>query len=344
MSLPVVLVYLGPRLPTYATLNLQWMRRTFPHRDLFLITDNRASLGAAEQLGVRTWLLQESLQWETVRKNLPSSAAADFRDGFWFHTIARFYAMAQFMEDTGIGPILHLEADVWLAPDFPFEALEALDCDLAFPLHDPLGGVASTLLIRNAAAAKLLIDTAETLAHEGTPSTDMSLLHHVRRLHPDRCIILPTAAPQFDALDLDLTAGAPDEFMRELDRFGGVFDAIAWGHDVLGEDPRNHWGFRVLFSQPTHSPLQTNRLALAVDAEGRVRAGQGSAAAPVFSLHVHSKDLAFFRDPPVRLAQRIEQRRHGHRREFVPAAAYAIITEMLKRHGKRLARRMARKH
>lgn len=307
--MPIVLVYLGGRLPIYALLNLRYLCRTFPLHEVWLVSDNPAALRMAAAVGARTFACGDvNTAWSHVRARMPFRA--DFRKGFWFLTLARFFALAEFARDNAAGPFLHVEADVWLSPQFPFAELESLPADLAYPMEDANAGVASTLFVRSAADMTSLVDLVEEWIAQGESFTDMGFLGMVALRSARRVAVLPSAPPHTPVF----RESTPDDVRARLAGRAptGVFDGMAWGMDLLGEDPRNHWGTLHLFRAHQASALDTSKAVLDTDVDGLplVRGADGTPRA-VHSLHVHSKDLCFFLAPKRRIAQRVRQRAAG---------------------------------
>lgn len=307
--MPIVLVYLGARLPLYALLNLRYLLRTFPLHEVWLVSDNPQALRVAAAAGARTFACADvNTAWAHVRERMPFRT--DFRKGFWFLTLARFYALAEFAHSAEVGPFLHVEADVWLSPRFPFDLLEGLPADLAFPMEDADAGVASTLFVRSTADMTSLVDLVEAWIAAGECFTDMGFLGQVVQRGARRVAVLPSAPPHAPVF----REAVGDAVRTRLVGTGeqGVFDGMAWGMDLLGEDPRNHWGSLRLFRPHRASALDTSRVVLDIDAEGLplVRDTEGRAHA-LHSLHVHSKDLRMFLQPQRRIAQRVRQRASG---------------------------------
>lgn len=326
MSLPIVLVYLGGPLPVYARLNLRYLRRTFPDRDIWLVSDHARSIRAAARWHIKTFECRPADEsWTTIRDRIPFRL--DFRKGFWFLTFARFYALNEFASAVCPGPFLHVEADVWLSPAFPFEQLQVGADSVAFPLEEFDAGVASTLAIGSESAMAGLVELAERWAADGAELTDMIFLGRLSSEYPQVAQILPSAPNWDEAFRPRSSTQARTAMTNAQGRFDGIFDGMAWGMDLLGEDPRNHWGWLRLFSGHAASALDTTKVKFGVDKSGLpiVISSQG-ARASLFSMHVHSKDLLMFLAPRWRLLQRVRQRERGRTRAiWLPIAGLRVL-------------------
>lgn len=320
----IVLVYLGSRLPLYAALNLRHLRRTFPEQRVWLVTDNRLSRLMARCLRVDVFTATDPVMaWSRIRERMPYRS--DFRKGFWFYTFARFFALAEFMESVASEPVLHLEADVWLASDFPFDRLASLDADIAFPMVSAAGGVASTLFLRSRESAFEFISCAAAWSEEGENVNDMGFLATLRGSNQLHVEILPSALASSDFVE-GTDAQLIEDMTALRSRLGGIFDGASWGVDLLGAEPRNHWGWLRLFDHHGPSVVDTRRRRLCLGQEhGTLRVESEHNPVPLFSLHVHSKDLLMFLFPQWRLRQRLRQRRGGSHRVFLPHVLVRVV-------------------
>lgn len=339
----IVFVYLGARLPLYAMLNVRATARRFPEHEVCVVSDRQTNVTAARMLGATGWQCSDpSSAWSQVRDS--TRFRLDFRRGFWFLTVARLFALAEYMEASDTGGVLHVEADVWIAPSFPLEQIAQIRTDFAYPLVSETLGVASTLFVHNAAAARDLCRAAESSAMSGSWLTDMELLSSLQRESPERVTVLPSMWPS----SRGFVAGASEhvqELMTEFsEQFGGVFDGMAWGVDVLGEDPRNHWGVLRLFGREAFGVLDTPSVPLLYAPACKLTAGPDETVM-LHSIHVHSKDLLMFLHPAWRLSRRVRQRRAGPRATFLPHVFFRVLWSLgrpwVVRQAKRLSKTRA---
>ena len=86
-------------------------------------------------MGIQVWLYQENKS-ENSRLKENSNLPMSFRQGFWFSTTSRFFALEAFSRENKNAKILQIESDVWLSPNFPFSKFENIEpeIDLAFHL------------------------------------------------------------------------------------------------------------------------------------------------------------------------------------------------------------------
>jgi hypothetical protein len=82
------------------------------------------------------------------------------------------------------------------------------------------------------------------------------------------------------------------DLSKNLEYFGGIFDASSMGIYFTGEDPRNANGYIRLFAKLDH-PIPVHKYVFAFN-NLTLFATYNEVAAKVFSLHIHSKDLRLF--------------------------------------------------
>jgi len=292
-NLKVVVVYLGNKMPKYARLNLKYLQETFPDEDIVLISDMQKNLDFAKEIGVETYLHSKlGAAWllakQTIRHPL------EFRNGFWMHTIARFGAIAEFSKLHPNSPLLHIEADVWLAPSFPMTLFREPIRDLAFSLASPELGSAAVLGIKNYQSARFLEDTSLKEIATNPHSSDMTILHHILQSYPERVEVIPSV------FGYGATNGAESELFLsragdlENSRFEGLVDPSYWGKFLIGVDPRNHRGRLLLFSQDSNSEVRCDHVDYQMRDGKRLNLIMNGETRELYSMHIHSKNSRMF--------------------------------------------------
>jgi hypothetical protein len=316
MRSQIALVYLGKKPPKYIKSNLVHLRDHFPEADVWLITDRKDSTRDFESKGIKVWIYERNdTYWLEVdqKMNFPKA----FRDGFWFLTLKRFGALQDFLMYHP-QPLLHVEADVFLMPNFPLDSVMDIKRDLAFPAVGPGYAIASTLFIRNHKAISDLNKFVMTAVHMNPKSIDMTILHDYEKTYPDRVEILPSG-PSFQG------------------RAQGYFDGAAFGTYLLGQDPRNFRGRVLKFSPIDWHSDKINELDF-VTRENTLIAIQDGNEIPVFSLHIHSKKESLFKLKNLLLALDHAARIHknGPQKFFEPQVFFQMFRLALKRRLKRV--------
>lgn len=311
----IVIVYLGNSLPLYVLDNLRYIKDVVPSGSLVFISEDDKILAKVSKIGVDTWKCTDpNISWNEVRSKL--SHPENFRNGFWFKTIARFFAISQYMRLTGES-VLQIEADVWLAKNFPFVKFEEICDKIAFPLESKATGAASILWIPKLELLDTLLELVENELILNGHATDMTILGKFSMQYPKLTFILPSIVPQLEDYENKVLI-TMDSKQQVPVEFGGLFDPLTYGLFLLGADARNSRGFKILFSRPTaHSALaETYKYFFETDL--LYVQSENSSKIPLYCLHVHSKDRSIFNNKrrARTLELRIAQSEQGVRKEF----------------------------
>lgn len=291
----VVLVYLGNKIPEYVFDNLNYLKLSFPSINLVFITDSEASVSRCTDIGVQSWLYKENYS-ENTRLKANSILPMSFRQGFWFSTTSRFFALEAFSRENKNTRILQIESDVWLAPNFPFSKFESMasKVDLAFPLETETTGAASVLYIRDFSAAEQFATEVREKMLSDKSATDMIILGQIFKESKLNYLILPTIPLSYIGINPNSDPSLMEIISSETKYFGGIFDSVTYGLYLAGEDPRNHRGklyrYRRQENHLVHCDMQifTNGPdGLYVDENPPI---------PIFCLHIHSKSRLLWKE------------------------------------------------
>jgi hypothetical protein len=289
----IVFAHFYSPIPKHLELNLRRISNQFPEHQVFLITD-RQDFNPAD-LKITVHIYNPSLEWHKVEFSL--NHPKFFRSNFWFTSLARFIAISEFT-DLYPGSLLHIESDVILADDFPFARIEQSGRDFAFPIVSNEQAIASTLYFRSSHAAKKLAQLTldESLSNPST--TDMHILRRLYDIANDKVQILPSAPVDkhgFVSGSIEMNS----KFREAVDFFGGVFDGFDLGQYLLGIDPRNRRGRSVVRSVNDSHYIDSRKLEFSMSS-GRdfpnIYDYSEMKPIPLYSLHVHSKNLRLFRE------------------------------------------------
>jgi hypothetical protein len=293
----VVFAYLGTKIPKYFVQNLKYFRSTFPEIPLCVVIDDVPNAKKLEKLGFTTYLVREEVRESCDELALKLNHDMKFRSGFWMKTVGRFLALQDLMEQSNLEDVIHVEGDLLCLPKFPFEKFEYLPRGLAFPLETPDLGIASILYIKNFAAVESLCDFTKKEIERDPRTTDMRVLGRYAKVHENEVFLLPTFScsgqvnPRYEASSV-LNIIVNDESI-----FQGIFDSVSLGQYLFGVDPKNNRGLvKKFFIDDNHlvDPSKFNFLEKGgsievLDSKGDIK--------KLFSLHIHSKELAAFRYP-----------------------------------------------
>jgi len=288
----IVFAHFYSRLPKHLVLNLERTISLFPEHEICLITDQDSK--HVQIIGLNIFNYKPSVRWREIESNL--NHPTDFRNNFWFISLARFIAIAEALKGSS-EPILHVESDVLLASDFPFQSFLALKKDFAFPIVSNNLAIASCLYMKNGLVAEELAKFTMDSVLSNNVTTDMHILKDFINQYPGRVQVMPSAPYQPQALQ-----NANEEFLSQtksaIPNFGGIFDGFDIGRFLFGDDPRNARGFSVLRRNDSRTYLDASKIDLLITEERdfpSVRNNLDPSILPIYSLHIHSKKLDIFR-------------------------------------------------
>jgi len=300
--------------------NLQYLRVNFPQKKIVLVIDHSHKIDFLSDYQVEVWnAVSPLIAWSEVSDIYGHSQK--FRDNFWFNSLARFYALYCYMSEFPSESVLHLEADVWLAPNFPFESFASIEKELAFPLANENEGLASTLFLKSLTGAIILKEYAESLVKLNAKSTDIDVLGSIYKQLPSKVCILPSMGNLPNSYHSHVSELTKFKMSENYNKFGGVFDPSTWGQYLTGKNPRNDFGFRILFFDQTHHAINVEKFTFDINDKNELTAlsNDKGVSLNIFSLHVHSKDRRMFKIStfPSLLKQRIKNQKLGTQKEFV---------------------------
>jgi len=215
----------------------------------------------------------------------------DFRGNFWFTSLARFLVLGEFSEEHK-GEILHVESDVLLAKDFPFDAFSAGDRNFYFPVVSDSFGIASTLYLRGSKEAIALAEYAVHTTMASSSITDMYMLRQFLKENPLLCGVLPSAPPRDEVFSKTTPRALLSEISEQYSHFMGVFDGSDYGQYLFGQDARNRRGWRYIRRNESETYVQVPMTRYVFDEKrefASLELKSDGEIFPLYSLHVHSK-------------------------------------------------------
>jgi hypothetical protein len=300
----IIQCYLGKKLPKYAVLNAKSIISDFPDVPYLLVIDSFQSL-----IKSRVYRIPYFYVNSNNFKDFSNILEVDkkFRNGFWINTSARFLAInsaAKFVS----GPFVHIESDVILGTDFPFNAFNNFNADVAFPLESYSKGCASVLFFKNS-------DVSQKFCEE--------LLDHVRKQPKTTDMHFLGSLSSSSSLSISIL---PSKEGDDFSSFQGFFDSTSWGQYFAGIDPRNNSGY--IKYQSTH-PEHTSKV-FGYDFhynQGCFEVSKDSSNFPLFAMHVHSKNKKLICSETRKVEfQRLSQLQLGpNLSEFAPGVFFEIF-------------------
>lgn len=333
----LVYVYLGKKIPKYVAVSLRNTKLRFPHLKLVLIHNSIQGESLARKLEIQSfmtknWLLSSDGLSQKLNHPL------EFRGGFWFYTLARFFALHDYQANENT-PLIQIEADVWLADNFPFSKFALLPRDIAFPMESENKGAASILWLRDRDASSKLKDFAVNSIQEIPDATDMTILGDLIKRKPEIATTLPVLPSIEESQNLSISF-SDSIFSRNFALFGGVFDALSYGMYLIGTDPRNSRGWSFLFKkQPDHKVPIPGTL-FSSDSNNNLNVKMLDKEFPLFNLHNHAKltDVWSLNTQPQLSKITADSNQGKPRKHFYPRVFIACVMRSLARRTRRLCR------
>lgn len=327
---PFVWVHLGgSKIPPYLRISLENFSELFENQSLVLLVDEDKNLGNLQikNLTVKKVELVDP-DWDTIKSTLGHDL--NFRNEFWFNSLARFKIIHMYMTLEDVGSLLHIESDVTFTSDFPFQILKDLRQVLAYPLQGDGQGIASLLHVGSREVLAEFLTFCSREVSENSKSTDMTILFNFLKHNPEKVVVMPTLPAESENGKKGSTLYA--NVSQNLDLFGGVFDAISIGQYLFGVDPRNHRGRKKLYWEDKSHWVKPSKYKFEWSGNSLL-AKRANFVTKVFSLHIHSKDpVAFTRDSIRKeLETRYKKSKTGEKNEIVFRELLKSISMSLRR-------------
>ena len=320
----IVFAHFNSKIPKHLALNLQRSRNIFDKHEIFLITDKVNDKFKIE--GVNTVIYKPSPGWIISEKTL--NHPKNFRDNFWFTSLARFIAISEFARGNR-GEVLHIESDVILSKHFPFDILSSQKELFQFPIVNNSLAISSVLYLKNSEAAEILEQTTLSEVSTNPGTTDMHILRKLSKTHSSFFRALPSLPSNSNVMN------HPDtEFIKVnenlIQTYGGIFDGFDIGKYLFGEDPRNNRGFSRLRRTDLEVYLNPRKLDFSISSSHdfpEIYDNKKKMFIPIYALHIHCKHYKFFivDHCSVRIQKYIRDSRKPSSFDFYPKVFLASI-------------------
>ena len=291
-NLEIVFVHLGGAIAKHLWANINGIQNIWPDVRITLISDAKRNLERAQLLGVNAFEFKTNSELGRVIES--SGHNSNFRQGFWNYSILRLFAVLQYSESKPHSPLIHLESDILILPNFPIEKLANLNKPSWMKFNET-HDVGSVFTVPNAIYSQSLATKLLEILSQDRNLTDMTLLSKFAEKYPDLMTYLPVASSAQDlSLQANLRGSAEAAKTAEnFQVFNGIFDSAPLGMWLLGQDPRNHLGRLLRYRVLPESYVQAQTLDFEFDSE--LIALRTRARVQIFNLHVHSKELKYFK-------------------------------------------------
>lgn len=278
MSAPLVYVWIGEKLPLWASDSLK-ITKKICGVETILLTNRSVDrcISSSQHLYIEDF-------YSPIKPSALSKVHVDnFRDGFWLKTLERFLVLKAFMKAYGVQKILHAELDnIVFNIDGLSEKLDEKGQGFFCPRDSLIRGIASLVYINSPNS----MDCFEqiNLAEAGIQFNDMTFLGE-KLQSSKQFISLPTE----NSLESDASKGW--EFIDPLE-VGGIFDAASIGQYLFGIDTRNTFfpKFNGFVNENSGSKLKDLRFKISLnDGMSFVYDQTKDIDYRLFNIHVHSK-------------------------------------------------------
>jgi hypothetical protein len=219
----------------------------------------------------------------------------EFRKNFWFTSLARVYALCDYVTANN-APILHIESDVLVSRDLPLDRFAMCDRPIAYTVVGKRSGVASVMWMKNSQAALHLRDYATKSAQKDPMTTDMKILGRYQEEFPQWVRVLASFPIANESSYKSLPRQIVEDFTYTENLFEGFFDAADVGQYLLGDDPRNHRGFKLLRRQLETSYLSPREIRYSYSENRKFLGITSGLQNRFYSLHIHSKNPVVFEE------------------------------------------------
>ncbi len=325
----IVFVHFGPKLPKHLQLNLKRTCELLPNVTVTLITD-RSHAFQADHSNYFNQIVFKGREFSDVSARL--NHPKDFRDNFWFNSLARLIAVSDFVISRQ-SPVLHIESDVVISPDFPIAKFLELDRPIAYTIIGQGVGVASLLWIKDSGSARLLKSFIHSSVVRDSNTTDMKILGSFQNEHPNQVRILSSFPTKEQTDSLPMGIQLLEDFTYTQRLFCGHFDAADVGQYLFGDDPRNHRGIKYVRKELETSFFNPRKYHYGFSEDREFIEFSGDTYRNIYSLHIHSKNSRMFRtSTQIKTVKRaLLNQGRGESRLFVPSVFLRSVGISLKR-------------
>jgi hypothetical protein len=208
-----------------------------------------------------------------------------FREGFWKYTLQRFFAIGAFHKECPNRSVTHIESDVLLMPNFPWQKFADLK-KLAWLKVNSAIDVAAIVHFPTLYKTQKLLEEISRLSRLNPGTNDMRVLHEAAITLEQFHEYLPSLTSSNYQKHENFSATQE----RSLNHFGGIFDPLNLGLWYFGQDPKNSFGMRKRYVGDLSHDVNPIDSGLSLKT-GKLSDKNGTS---IFSLHIHSKYLPLF--------------------------------------------------
>ena len=238
---PVVLyVHLGKNWVEYLNTSINQVKKFNPNIDVYLIID-KDNFSKVKNKNVKL------IDCEKLNKSIEHKKFIlehKLPEGFWQFASERFFYIQNFILDTKIENIIHLESDIMIFCDLKnqfnkFKQLSQNNSTIGATFDSENRCIPGIVFING-----LIINNLMETFNKETKNrlNDMQAISQFRKNYPKNCICLPIITPEYHykyelkSLINEIPEN-PNKYFEHVDHFGAIFDAASLGQYLGGIDP-----------------------------------------------------------------------------------------------------------
>lgn len=220
MSVPIIFVWIGKKLPSYLHSSLKLTKNYNPNMEIILLT-NCIHCVSNSVYTYKYIDISSIIKYDTDAKKLVNE-----RTNFWAYTSLRFIALYKYLRDSNTPRCFHAEIDnIVFSLDGLSDKLDNISSGIFAPRDSLYRGIASLAYINNMDALNLIINAFRS----PYVKNDMEALGYCQHTYPNLFPSLPTES---------YSEKPPWPVLSPIS-CGGIFDAASIGQYLLGVDPKN---------------------------------------------------------------------------------------------------------
>lgn len=268
----LIFVHFGAA-PKHFVLNVEDTCERFPNYRIYVITDiEKNCFKRQDNLTVISKDVSKRVSDYAEITTLPSQ----FREGFWLLSLIRLEIFAEFVIQSK-QPAVHIESDVVISSDFPFDFLENTGKSLAYVRVSEMESIASIVFLKPGDACEIFASSIFSDFLRDPGLTDMKFLSDFQKRHSNLVYELPAD-------------------ISDPNRTPFIFDGSDYGQYLFGTDPRNSRGIRHLNFRNSNTRVSPESCDFIYDEERQfLNVTAKGKSSYLVNLHIHSKHLKLFR-------------------------------------------------
>ncbi len=292
-QIPILFIHSGDRVPRALRFAALLAAARYGANRVIVASDREVP--GLSGSGIRTTAIRQS---STHSLHFEQSSRLDrgFRKGFWHLTAKRLFILADLMEQLEIDKVWHVENDnALLAPPQDLDDALLGSRSIWVPFGSEDKAVASVLYAGSQSALEEVINRIASIAKNQSDQSEMVMLARSAAdgapIEPlptmlDASWVSPTYSPEYD-----LHVG-PEYQWKHGNRFDCIFDAMALGQYLLGQDPANQGYFHENLFRSDLMSLEPEQLTWSTRGRGATAdliVTHRHREVAVGNLHIHSK-------------------------------------------------------